>query len=75
MQITTYKNNIYIYYCESIYYLFFWILCYREVSNESNILFSKFIQKLPENNIVEGKSRAISSCHAIILFFFFLHYT
>lgn len=71
MQVTTRENNIYFLHCnETIYYLFFWILYYCDVNNESNILFSKFIQKLPQNKIIEGKSRVISSTHAIVLSFF-----
>ena len=65
---TTLESKV-IYYTESFYYFLFWCLYYFAISEEDNILF-QFIQKLPQNKIIEGNSRIVSSSHAVILSFF-----
>lgn len=57
------------YYTQSFYYLFFWCFYYFTLSDTDGVLF-KYVHKLPENKVIEGKSRVISSTHAFILSFF-----
>lgn len=69
---TIVENKI-IYYTESIYYLCFWCFYYLTLSERDNYL-SNYLYRLPENKIIEGKSRIVGSIHAFILSFFSVLY-
>lgn len=69
-QITTNnESSMYLYYTETIYCLFFWGLYYCAISDERNLLYD-LIHRLPQKKILEGRSRVVSSTHAVILSFF-----
>ena len=67
LHLSPHKNTIYC--TESLYYLSFWCFYYFTLSDADNVLV-KYVYRLPEDKLIEGKSRVISSTHAIILSFF-----
>ena len=57
-----------IYYTETFYYLCGWCFYYFALCDKDNIIFN-FIHNLPDSKELDGKSRVVSSSHAIILSF------